>query len=247
MKHEREQVLDQQYAVRPFRERVVAFEKRLQADMQNIFCPTHLSLGHEEVAAELYECLKPADWLFSTHRNHHHYLAKGGSEQKLWDEIHGLETGVNGGFSGSQSISDASINFHSSAIVGGLVGAAVGTAYALKMDKEDAIVVCCVGDGATEAGVFWESINFAALHRLPIAFICENNAMSVDAHISERQASQITPRVAAFGIQTWSYEGGVTGAVRLARRGVPAFYEAHVTLQCDHLNLSTMLPSLGLS
>lgn len=225
-----------------FIERVRTFEKRLQANMENIFCPTHLSLGHEVVADALHQCLRPEDWLFSTHRNHHHYLAKGGDEQKLWDEIMGLPSGLNGGFAGSQGISDPSINFHASAIVGGLVGVATGTAYALKMNGSKAIVVCCIGDGGTEAGVFWESLNFAALHRLPIAFICENNGKSVDAALSERQATALTPRVQAFGVHTFSYGGGIVGALALARKGVPSFYEARVRLECDHLNMATMLP-----
>jgi len=168
--------------------------------MRDIFVPVHLSLGQEWVAAEIWQHIEPQDWLFSTHRNHHHYLAKGGDEQKLWDEILGLETGLNGGFAGSQGISDASINFHASAIVGGLVGTAAGTAYALKQDNRDAIAVCCVGDGGTEAGVFWEAANWAALHKLPIAFIVENNRMSVDSPIEERQATPLIPRAAAFGL-----------------------------------------------
>lgn len=225
-----------------FIERVRNFELRLQGDMKNIFCPTHLSLGHESVAADLREYLRPQDWLFSNHRNHHHYLAKGGSEEALWDEIHGLETGLNGGFSGSQGISDESINFHASAIVGGLVGVAAGTAYALK--GTGAIAVCVVGDGGTEGGVFWESLNFCALYKLPIAFICENNRKSVDAHISERQATPISPRVFAFGVDV---RRTVAAAIMSARACRPSFYEAKVNLECDHLNMSSMMPSLGLS
>lgn len=223
-----------------FIERVRAFENRLQDNMKNIFVPVHLSLGHEGVAADLYEYLRPQDWLFSTHRNHHHFFAKGGDEQKLWDEIMGLPSGLNGGFAGSQGISDASINFHASAIVGGLVGVAAGAAYALKMDKRDAIAVCCVGDGGTEAGVFWEALNFSALHKLPIAFICENNEMSVDAHISERQATPIGPRVAAFGIDV---RRTVAAAIMSARANRPAYYEAKVELECDHINMGALLPS----
>lgn len=223
-----------------FVERVRAFEKKLQDNMKDIFVPVHLSLGQEWVADELHKVLKPEDWLFSTHRNHHHYLAKGGDEQKLWDEIMGLESGLNGGFAGSQGISDSSINFHASAIVGGLVGTAVGTAYALKMDKKPGIAVCCVGDGATEAGVFWESLNFAALHKLPVAFICENNGMSVDAHISERQATPLGPRVAAFGIDV---RKRIAAAVMSARHNRPSFYEAKVKLACDHINMGALLPS----
>jgi len=213
--------------------------------MKDIFCPVHLSLGHEEVAVELHKYLRPEDWLFSTHRNHHHYLAKGGSEQKLWDEIMGLESGLNGGFAGSQGISDASINFHASAIVGGLVGVATGTAYALKLDGSKAIAVCVVGDGGTEAGVFWESLNFAALHKLPIAYLCENNGMSVDSPIEERQAEPITPRVKSFGIATWGYRRGVEWAIEEARKGNPSFYEAHVKLRCDHIYLSTLAPKIA--
>lgn len=221
-------------------ERIRQFEKRLQAAMPKIMCPVHLSLGHEEVAAQMHESLRPEDWLFSTHRNHHHYLAKGGSEHKLWDEIMGLPSGLNGGFAGSQGISDPSINFHASAIVGGLVGVATGTAYALKMDGSDAIVVCCIGDAGTEQGVFWESLNFAALHDLPIAYICENNGMSVDARIEERQATPIAKRVRAFGI--WE-RGDVRDALDTARKlRCPTFCEIKVKLECDHLNMATMLP-----
>src|SRR4026208_575819 len=141
-----------------FIKRVRAFEHRLQVNMKDIFVPVHLCLGHEGVGADLYEVLEPEDWLFAPHRNHHLYFAKGGSEAKLWDEINGLEAGMNQGFSGSQGYSDSGINFHSSAIVGGLVGVATGTAYALKMDGSRAIVVAVVGDAGTEAGVFWESL-----------------------------------------------------------------------------------------
>lgn len=220
--------------------RVRAFEQKLQANMKDVFCPVHLSLGQEWVAAEIHEHIRPEDWLFSTHRNHHHYFAKGGTEQKLWDEIMGLESGMNGGFAGSQACSDASINFHASAIVGGLVGVATGAAYALKMDKSKAIVVCCVGDAGTEAGVFWESLNFAALHELPIAYICENNGMSVDSPIADRQATSIAMRADAFGV---ACEWSVQEAIGRARGGYPSFYEAKVRLECSHINMGCMQPS----
>lgn len=215
------------------------FEHRLQDNMRNIFVPVHLCLGHEGVGADLYECLQPQDWLFAPHRNHHLYFAKGGSEQKLWDEIMGLETGMNQGFSGSQGFSDSGINFHASAIVGGLVGVATGTAYALKMDGSKAIVVCVVGDAGTEAGVFWESLNFASLHKLPICYIVENNGMSVDSPIAERQAAPIRPRVKSFGIEV---RGTVSRAITLARASIPSFYEADVKLECAHINMGSLLP-----
>lgn len=222
-----------------FSARVRAFEQRLLDNVKDIFVPVHLSLGQEGVAADIYEHIRKEDWLFSTHRNHADYFAKGGSEQKLWDEIMGLESGLNGGFAGSQGISDKSINFFSSAIVGALVGVATGTAYALKLDGSKAIAVCVVGDGGTEAGVYWESANFSALHKLPIAFICVNNGKSVDATIEERQATPLVPRVAKFGI---NIAGSVQGAFALARSGRPSFYEAKVKLQGDHIYMSTLKP-----
>lgn len=220
-----------------FAGRVRAFEHRLIDNMADVFVPVHLSLGQEWVAAELHEYLRPEDWLFSTHRNHGHYLAKGGDEQKLWDEIMGLPSGLNGGFAGSQGISDGSINFHASAIVGGLVGVAAGTAYALKMDKSSAIAVCVVGDAGTEAGVFWEAANWCALHSLPIAFIVENNGMSVDSPIEDRQATPLIPRAMAFGLYPAI---SVQHAIELARIRVPSFYEAKVELQCQHIYLGKM-------
>lgn len=225
-----------------FIERVRNFEKKLQEHMIDVFCPTHLALGHEESAASIREAIKPGDWLFSHHRNHHHYLAVGGDEQKLWDEIMGLPTGINGGFSGSQGYSDEKLNFHTSAIVGGLVGVATGTAYALK--DSQSVVVCCIGDGGTEAGVFWESLNFAALNRLPITYIVENNGKSVDATIEERQATPLVPRVAAFGVESFTTPENAILITRKFRK--PTFCEVNVRLLCDHLNMSTLLPSLGL-
>lgn len=222
-----------------FINRVRAFENRLLASMKDIWVPVHLCLGHEKVAAELHEYLRPEDWVFSNHRNHGHYLAKGGSEEKLWDEIMGLPSGLNGGFSGSQAISDPTINFHASAIVGGLVGVATGCAYALKTDNRKAIAVCIVGDGGTEAGVFWESLNWAVLNKLPIAYIVENNRLSVEAKIEERQATPLIPRAAAFGLRISS---NVQGALQMARSGRPSFHEARVTLECAHIYAGSLKP-----
>lgn len=225
--------------MKPIALKIREFEKRLQKNMHNIFCPTHLSLGHEHVAAEMHEVMIPEDWLFSTHRNHHHYLAKGGSEERLWDEIMGLESGINGGFAGSQAIVDKSINFHSSAILGGLIGVAAGAAYSLKLNQSNAISICCIGDAGTEQGVFWESLNFSTLYSLPVVYICENNGKSVDSLIEERQATPIIPRVAAFGVATFA---SVKEAIGYARENrLPAFCEVKVVLECAHLNMATMM------
>lgn len=221
------------------KDKIVNFEKKLQEHMKDVYCPTHLSLGHEEVAEEIHNNIKDIDWLFSNHRNHHHYLAKGGDEKKLWDEIMGKKNGLNKGFAGSQGVTDRNINFHASAILGGLIGVSTGTAYALKLDKSNAISVCCIGDAATEQGVFWESLIFAALNTLPLCFICENNGKSVDALLEERQSTPVQPRVQSFGIEVCQT---VTDAMTFTRQNkAPSFVEIKVKLRCAHLNMATMM------
>ena len=215
-----------------FVERLRAFEQRCERHMEELKCPVHLCLGQEAVPAALHEAIRPDDWLFSTHRSHGHYLAKGGDESKLWTEILGMPSGVNGGFSGSQCFSDPSINFHASAIVGGLVGVAVGVAMALKGSGN--IAVCCIGDAVAEQGVFWESLNFSSLHNLPIAFICENNGYSIHTHISERQSGHISDRAMAFGL-TRIYP--VAGALRYAREEGPSFCEMMCERTCAHVGV----------
>lgn len=220
-----------------FRERLRAFELGLQERMGEFQCSVHLCLGQEDVPAVLHESLRPQDWLFSTHRSHGHFLAKGGSEARLLAEIEGLEDGVNGGFSGSQSFCDPAINFHSTAIVGGLIGVAVGTALALKRRGADAIVVCCIGDAATEQGVFWESANFAALHKLPLLFVCEDNGLSVHAPLRLRQARPLQPRVAAFGVNCWVGLDGLRQALRAPQLPyLPAFVHVPCERACAHVS-----------
>jgi len=205
--------------------------------MPELRCSVHLCLGQEDVPEALHELLRPDDWLFSTHRSHGHYLAKGGSEQRLLDEILGLETGVNGGFSGSQSFCDLALNFHSTAIVGGLVGVAAGTALALKLAGSTAIAVCCIGDAATEQGVFWESLNFAALHKLPILYVCENNGLSVHAPIRLRQAGTLREKVRSFETAYWAGVDGLRHALGPSHRSLlPGFAEVHCERSCKHVS-----------
>lgn len=215
-----------------FVERLRAFEERCQKHMPELRCPVHLCLGQEEVPDALHRNLRPGDWVFSTHRSHGHYLAKGGDEARLWDEIMGLPTGINGGFAGSQCFSDPSVKFHASAIVGGLIGVAAGVAYALKGSGD--IAVCCVGDAVAEQGVFWESLNFAALHGLPLAVICENNGYSIHTPIAERQSGSITGKALAFGMTCVL---PVEAALSEARRGNPSFVEVFCERTCAHVGV----------
>ena len=223
---------------KPFCERLRDFEHRILDNLDKIACPCHLSLGQEAVSEAIHENIQRDDWLFSTHRNHGHYLAKGGSEDKLWDEILGLDSGLNGGHAGSQSICDPSINFYASSIVGGSVGIAVGAALASKGTGH--LVVCCLGDAATEQGVFWESVSFAVVKQLPILFLCENNGLSIDVPIQERQPHKENQpaalwfRVTSFGLRNLPGTlGYIPMAFKLARNE-PIFMEIQVKREGKH-------------
>jgi pyruvate dehydrogenase E1 component alpha subunit len=219
-----------------FVNRLRAFEDKILANLDRIACPCHLSLGAEAVSEAIYENIQKEDWLFSTHRNHGHYLAKGGNPDRLWDEICGLDTGINGGYAGSQSFSDPSINFHASSIVGGSIGIAVGTALACKGTGN--LVVCCFGDAATEQGVFWEAIGFSVVKQIPILFICENNGLSIDVPIHERQPHKETiPAALWWRVTVWGMKTVTTLDYKQAfkdARTEPVFLEAKVKREGRH-------------
>jgi len=202
--------------------------------MPEFRCAVHLCLGQEDVPEVLADGLRPADWLFSTHRSHGHYLAKGGDPARLIAEIEGREEGINGGFSGSQSFADPALRFHSTAIVGGLITAAAGVALALKLRGEKAISVCCLGDAATEQGAFWEALNFVALHALPLLFVCENNGLSVHAPVAARQSAALIPRIQPFGLRVLKGVDGLRTALRF--RDLPAFVEVPCERACSHVS-----------
>jgi pyruvate dehydrogenase E1 component alpha subunit len=152
----------------------------------------------------------------------------------------GLDSGVNGGWAGSQCYSDPSINFHATAMVGGLIGVAVGTALALKRQKRAGVVVCCVGDGATEQGVFWEALNAVMLWHLPIMFVVENNGYSVHAPLEDRQARKIWKRVEAFGLITYTAKAEychkfITAAYGWAKSFEPSCVEVECERECNHV------------
>src|SRR5262245_15608186 len=201
--------------------------------MDDLRCSVHLCLGQEEVPEAIHRFKKDGDWVFSTHRSHGHYLAAGGSPEALLAEIDGLPDGLNGGFSGSQSFCDPRVRFHSTAIVGGLLAAAAGVALGIKIDGGKEIVLCCLGDAATEQGVFWETVNFVALHSLPIVFLCENNGLSVHAPIRHRQATDISERVKAFGVRTFRGIYATRGV--LQNRLAPGFCEVECERLCRHV------------
>jgi TPP-dependent pyruvate/acetoin dehydrogenase alpha subunit len=151
-------------------------------------CPTHLSTGQEGVAAAVGLALRRDDLAVSGHRAHAHYLGKGGNLAAMLAELYGKATGCARGHGGSMHLVDESVGFMgSTAIVAGTVPVGVGLAYGIKLKRTDQVSCVFLGDAATEAGVFFESVNFAVVKRLPVIFICENNLYSVYSPLRVRQ------------------------------------------------------------
>ncbi len=156
---------------------------------QKMRCPTHLSIGQEGVAVGVTETLNIDDLIMSNHRAHAHYLAKGGDLNKMIAEIHGKKTGCSLGRGGSMHLIDLSVGMMGSTpIVANSIPVAVGLAFASHMKNDKKISVSFFGEGATEEGVFAESLNFASLKNLPVLFVCENNLYSVYSPLNVRQA-----------------------------------------------------------
>jgi TPP-dependent pyruvate/acetoin dehydrogenase alpha subunit len=164
--------------------------------------PVHLSIGQEAVATGVCEALAPRDVAFGTYRSHALYLAKGGDMRAMIAELFGKQTGCAKGKGGSMHLVDAARGvMGTSAVVGTTVANAVGYAYAMKHLGRDSVVVSFFGDGATDEGVWHESLGFAALKKLPILFVCENNRYAIHTHQRQRQSQDaITARARGYGV-----------------------------------------------
>jgi len=177
---------------------------------QKMRCPTHLSIGQEAIAVGVCSNLTNEDQVLSTHRAHAHYLAKGGCLNSMLAEIYGKVTGCSKGMGGSMHLIDESVGFMgSTAIVGNTIPVAVGLALEKKLNCKKSIACVFFGDGATEEGAFYESVNFAIIHSLPILFICENNLYSVYSGLEVRQPMdrKIYKMVRAMGISAQHANG----------------------------------------
>ena len=204
---------------------------------QKMRCPTHLSIGQEAVAVGVCANLTLQDQVLSTHRAHAHYLAKGGCLNSMMAEIYGKASGCSKGMGGSMHLIDTSVGFMgSTAIVGNTIPVAVGLALEKKLTRKKSIACVFFGDGATEEGAFYESVNFAIIHSLPILFICENNLYSVYSGLEVRQPvnRKIYKMVRAMGISAQHGNGNdveeVTRKVKHAKTmilksGGPQFLE----------------------
>lgn len=155
-------------------------------------CPVHLYIGQEAIATGVCLNLLKSDYLVTNHRSHGHYLAKGGRLKELLAELCGLSIGCSKGWGGSQHVYDEEVGIlGTSALVGASASIATGIAWALKKKKSKNIAVSFFGDGGTEEGYFYESLNFASLKQLPILFICENNLFATHSRIEQRRHAKI--------------------------------------------------------
>lgn len=200
-------------------------------------CPTHLSIGQEAVPSCIQEFINKNDYAISGHRGHAHYLAKGGNLKKMLCEIFGKENGCANGRGGSMHLIDRSVGFAgTTAIVGNSIPIGVGLAFSQKLEKKKNITIIYFGDGAIEEGVFYESVNFAVLKKLPVLFVCENNFYSVYSPLSVRQPAgrSISKMVNGMSCDTISGDGNnpfqicskVSKAIKKLRNGKgPIFVE----------------------
>jgi len=191
--------------------RIRIFEEKVTELLfkNEIRCPTHLYNGQEAIATGVCINLNRNDYVFSTHRSHGHYIAKGGDLKMLMAELYGRSDGCSGGKGGSMHIIAQDVGFMgSSAIVGGNLPLAAGTALASKIREDGRVTVVFFGDGATDEGVFHETLNFSALYKLPILFICENNFFSTHLplflrqpadNLVEKVSTYLIPAVRVFG------------------------------------------------
>lgn len=237
--------------------KIRAFEEEIARRWpeQEMRSPPHFYAGQEAIASAVCTVLKKEDQVVGNYRGHGYYLAKGGNPHAFVAEMYCKSTGANRGKGGSMLLSSPEVGYiGSSAIVAGGIPIATGLALAAKMKKETKVVVCFFGDAATEEGVFYESINFAALKKLPILFVCENNFYAVTTHISKRQAKpdNIFKHPKVFGIHAVKIDGNdpisVYHASKEAVDGIkvnkgPYFIEAityrlyqHVGDKYDHVS-----------
>jgi len=166
--------------------------------------PVHLSLGQEAVSVGVCEALGPDDVVFGSYRGHALYLAKGGDLKGMMAELFGKAAGVAGGKGGSMHLVDPEHGVMGmSAVVGTTIPQAAGYAYSIRLRGGDSVVAAFFGDGATDEGVFHETMSVAALKKLPVIFVCENNRYAVLAHQSTRHAvSNIAERAATYGMHS---------------------------------------------
>lgn len=232
--------------------RTLRLIRRVEEEIARIYptdkikSPVHLSIGQEAVSAGICDALRPDDVVAPTYRCHAAYLAKGGDLNAMMAELFGKGSGCAGGKGGSMHLVDMGRNIlGASAVVGTTIPIAVGYALALQRERQGRVIAAFFGDGGTEEGVFYESLNFAALHRLPVLFVCENNGYAIHTPIEKRWATRrLCERVETFGMPAVSIEEGDAFSIRRAAAGLiepmrtgggPAFLEIHTYRWREHV------------
>jgi pyruvate dehydrogenase E1 component alpha subunit len=188
----------------------------------------HLYIGEEAVAVGVMQALQPEDGVVSTYREHGHALARGVSARTILAEMYGKQEGCSRGRGGSMHLFDKKTGFYGgNAIVGGGLPLAVGIALADKMQKKTSVTCCFFGDGAVAEGEFHESMNLAALWRLPLLFVCENNLYAMGTRIDRAQAeTELTRKAVGYAMAAAAVDGmdvlAVEAAARQAVAGIRA-------------------------
>ena len=197
--------------------RIRVAEERIAdlVEAKEIGCPCHLYIGQEAIAAGVCEALTPQDYVWGGHRSHGHYLAKGGSLDAMMAEIFGRVTGCAEGRGGSMHLFAPEVGILGTVpLVAATIPLSIGTALASKLRRDARVSVAFFGDGATEEGHFHESVNIAAVYKLPAIFVCENNFYASHMPLNERRAEDnIVKTAAAHGIAGSSVDGNDIGAV----------------------------------
>jgi len=197
----------------------------------------HVYTGQEAVAAGACDVIEEEDYITSTHRGHGHCIAKGGELDKMAAELLGKSTGYCGGKGGSMHIADPNLGIlGANGIVGGSIGLAAGAGLTSKMKDTDRVTICFFGDGASNQGIFHESVNLAAIWDLPVVYLCENNKYGISGPAEEMVAiDDVSERAAAYDIPGKTIDGNdvlevaeaVEEAVERARAGEgPSLIEA---------------------
>ncbi len=196
----------------------------------------HFYVGQEAVAVGVCDALKKDDKVLGNHRSHGHYLAKGGDLKKMVCELLGKENGLAHGKGGSMHMIDKSVNFvGTTPILGSVVPLSCGTAFEQKYSKKNDITVAFFGDGAFEEGIVYETLNLAALFKLPLLFVVENNLFAVNSKLSDRRSEKyhIEKIVTGFGVKYVRADGNdyqdvskkAKNLVEEVRTGAPAVLE----------------------
>lgn len=222
-------------------------EERLGEDFKRgeLPGPVHLYIGEEAIAVGACAHLADTDWIASTHRGHGHFIAKGGDPKAMIAEVYGRSTGICRGMGGSMHVADFGRGIMgANGIVGGGIGLTVGAALAAQLDKKRAVAVCFFGDGASNQGVLMEALNVAALWKLPLILICENNGFSEFSPTATVTSGEVADRAKPFGVPSATVDGNdviavwqaTHAAVRRARAGDgPSLLECRTYRQRGHV------------